>query len=205
MYLTNPGSGTVLSVADWRLRHWSHEEYTFDNFRGWCRAAQCVLLCISRSHDNGSISATQLRSICDKARVALLQFEDLLRQQNWSSLGEEKHSFKELWRDQWINVCPHRLSAVLVGRLLRPLRHVYEKGHARHAIPESFVTTLEGTWYTIERSFPSPMDFQLVKNLMIGTEWNSIGPALNTLKVLAAKLRHEQHIEVCVVETHAHV
>ncbi|KAI0716569.1 hypothetical protein C8Q76DRAFT_724895 [Earliella scabrosa] len=176
---------SILSMADWRLRNWTHEDHIFENFLQWCKAVQSVLLCLLRCQHNDQISAAQLQTISDKAQDVLLQFEALLQTQDWTSLRQGKQESQDIRREDWPIICPHRLSSALVRLVMQPLTLVYESDTARCGVPVTFVSRLEDAWSTIEREFPPPVDVEIVRAMMLMTELDTVHSTIETLKDVA--------------------
>ena len=185
---------SVLAVVQWRLSNWSHEDYVFDNFMEWCRVTRCALLCISRSHGNSNISPSQLFTVYQTARATLLQFEDLLKRQDWPNLGPEQHEVRLGRRDGWGYILPHRVSALLVKWILDPLTNVYQEDHTHDAVPDSFIATLENAWCAVQQAYPSPIDIALAKRLQILSGMSNVVPSLMALKQLVVQMNHENSL-----------
>ncbi|KAI0760436.1 hypothetical protein C8Q74DRAFT_1296310 [Fomes fomentarius] len=186
----------VLAYSSWRLKNWREEEYTFDNFESWVRAARCVALCLSRSISNYTISPAQLKLICENARAALLDLENLLLQQDWALLEPEKSEVIEGRRDLWPIVLPHRLSGWLVRWIIEPLTVVYESGDGRalDVIPHTLVDALWHAWSAVERAFPCPLDAQVIETIKVYTQLDSIVPAMLELDARIEKARMEERL-----------
>ena len=157
----------------------------------WLRAAHCVFLCLTRASSNVTISPHQLAAIREAAHTHLLEFEDLLRHQEWPRLEPERTEVEDGRRDQWPRIFPHRLSGLLLEWILEPLTILLGDEPAKDAIPTSLVTTLMNAWSAVGRDFPSPLDVETINFIGVDTDITSIQPALQTLAALANTVRED--------------
>ncbi|KAI0716803.1 hypothetical protein C8Q76DRAFT_648002 [Earliella scabrosa] len=172
---------SVIAVAEWRLSHWNEEEYKFDNLLVWTRLVYAVLLCLSRTVDNDSISGPQLASICSATRSALSCFERLLVQQDWSRLRPEEEQLEDGRGDVWRGIFPHRLSKLFVIWVIQPLAHILTNTQLRPAIPHSLVHALQAAWLAVRQAYPSPLDLVVLERIPMDTGVRTIVLALDNL------------------------
>ena len=156
----------------------------------WIRAAQSVILCISRSLTNRSMSPTQLKCICDIGRESFLEFGDLLNTQEWTSIVPEHHwAVLEGRRAQWPGIFPHRLSKLLTGWIICPLTLLCEDKRALRAVPYSLIVALKEAWSAVGRAYPHPLDLLTLHSIPMRTSMSMIGRELHNLEAIVIDIQ----------------